>query len=123
FLGKEIPAVGVSGGVDSVLALMLEKNIAADLQPTRVLVMNWGAEFASRSLTVLRQLRAAGVSAEYFYDAKDLDKQFKYAEGLGIAYGILIGDEEAKSNKLTLRDLVKREQKTLSLEELIKEID
>lgn len=119
FLGKKIPAVGLSVGVDRLLAYMLEKEMFKDGAGTKVLVMNLGNEFSSRSIEVLSKLRKSGIPSEYFYDNKDLDKQFKYAEYIGAAYGILIGEQEIKSGKVTIRDLNTRTQEEKTAEEAV----
>ena len=122
FLNKKIPAVGMSVGVDRLLALLLEQGMETTrytLQVTRVLVMNLGQDFAAPSLDILKDLRGAGISAEYFYDAKDLDKQFKYAESQGIPYAILIGDDEISTKTVTLRNLQTRAQESVARSQVV----
>ena len=66
FLGKKIPAVGVSVGVDRVLALMLEQGVKIDLPSTKVLIINLGKQFTVRALEVLREIRSLGIPAAYY---------------------------------------------------------
>ena len=117
--GRYVSAVGMSVGVDRLLGLMLQQGTKLPIPATKVLVMNLGSEFVEKSLEILNQLRTAGIASEYFYDQKDLDKQFKYAEALNIPYAVLIGDEEMKKNGVTVRDLKKREQETIKLPEAV----
>jgi histidyl-tRNA synthetase len=44
------------------------------------------------------------------------------ADRRGFAYAVLIGPEEAKTKKVVLKDLKKREQKTVEIKNLVKEI-
>ena len=122
FSGKKIPAVGMSVGVDRILAYLLERGVSEPAGNTKVLVMNLGNKFTPKSLEVLRVLRGYGINSAYYYDDKDLDKQFKYAESQNIPYAILIGDDELEGNKVTLRDLKSRTQAQVNLEEALEKI-
>jgi histidyl-tRNA synthetase len=67
---------------------------------------------------VADRLRPAGINSELWLDPESkLDKQLKYADQKQIPYVIIIGDSEAKENKVTLKNLKNRTQETLSLEE------
>ena len=47
-----------------------------------------------------------------------LDKQLKYADQKGIPFVVIIGPDEAKNNKVALKNMKTKEQKILSFEEL-----
>ena len=48
-----------------------------------------------------------------------MEKQLKYADQKMIPYVGIIGPEEAEKGTITLKDLTKREQKTMTVDELI----
>lgn len=114
FAGKPIPAVGISFGFDRVIEAMDELNLfPAGLSITEVLVTNtnkWGLKIANT-------LRENGINAEVYLEEKDLEKQLKYADKKDIPYSIIFDKE-----KLILKDMIRRTQETLTLEEIIKKI-
>jgi histidyl-tRNA synthetase len=116
-----LSGVGISFGVDRLydvmetLGLFPEK--AAD--STRVLLVNFDAENALRSLPLLRQLRDAGIAAELYPDAVKLKKQFTYAENKGIPYLLMAGSEEHQKGLYGLKDLSTGEQEALDVEGLV----
>ncbi len=61
------------------------------------------------------QLRNAGLCVETYLDQDDVGKQFKYAEAAGMHWAIRRFDTAASS--ITVRDLSKRQDLTMSLSE------
>ncbi len=74
------------------------------------------------ALDVATTLRENNINTEVFLEDKKLKAKFKYADKLCIPYVIVIGEEEILKNEVTLKNMVSGEQKTVSLEEIIKEI-
>jgi histidyl-tRNA synthetase len=46
----------------------------------------------------------------------------KYADALGIPLAVILGPDEIRMGKVTLKDLIRREQTTIDRAELVKEI-
>ena len=71
-------------------------------------------------------MRAAGLGAEVYPDAKKLGDQLKYADRRGYRFAVVIGEQEFAEQKCQLKDLADRGSVTLSLaagpEELIEAI-
>lgn len=74
------------------------------------------------ALDVATTLRENSINTEVFLEDKKLKAKFKYADKLCIPYVIVIGEEEILKNEVTFKNMVSGEQKTVSLEEIIKEI-
>ena len=51
-----------------------------------------------------------------------MKKQMKYANDMNVPYVILIGSEEKKSGKLTLKNMVTGEQSNLSIVDIIESL-
>eukprot|EP00919_Chromeraceae_sp_WS-2016_P007338 GHVR01017267.1.p1 GENE.GHVR01017267.1~~GHVR01017267.1.p1 ORF type:complete len:267 (+),score=89.93 GHVR01017267.1:1000-1800(+) len=109
FLGKSVPAVGVSVGVERVFSIMEEritkgaKNVRQNV--TEVLVCNVGGENTSnKRLEILSRLWRAGIASEFMYKIKgNIKKQLDYASELGIPIVVIVGDDEIKQNKVQIR--------------------
>lgn len=90
--------------------------------PTQVLVTIFDGKTISNSLAIGEQLRNRGIACEvYPYDETQLKKQFEYADKKGIPYVAIIGPDEVREGKVTLKDLAKRTQESLTIEQLLSE--
>ena len=111
--GEPVAAVGFAMG-DVVLGLLLEKygllpaNLAAT--PAQVLVTVFDKNLQPTSLTVASELRNAGVNAATYPAVATLQKQFKYADRLGVRFVIVIGSDEVTANEVLVKDLRSGEQ-------------
>ena len=116
-----ISGVGISFGVDRIFDVLnqLELYPKEAVNSTKVLFVNFGDKEAAYCLPVLAKLRAAGVSSEIFPDSAKMKKQMSYANAKGIAYVVLVGENEMNENKLTLKNMESGEQKLVSAEELL----
>jgi histidyl-tRNA synthetase len=122
--GGKVPGVGFALG-DVVTELVLKKyGKAPDVRiaPADVLVTMFSPQEAPTSIRIAQSLRASGISAEWYPAPERLPKQLKYADALGIPLAVILGPDEIRSGKATLKDLVRREQITLDEKELKKEI-
>ncbi len=121
--GPNIPAVGFGLGFDRTVEVIQERNLVNTTPTTQVLVTIFSPSLQGLSLSTAKSLREAGVNTELYPDLTDkLDKQFKYADKKGIPYAIIIGQDEADQNVVTLKNLVTRDQQTLPLPSAIKSL-
>jgi len=123
FCKRDVPAVGVSLGLERILVVMEELGMLNTAKSqSKALVTVFSPELRSESLEVVTRLRAAGVNAQMSMDAAKLGKQFKRADSLGIPYAVVIGPDEAASGQVVLKDLGSGEQSTLDLEGLLQKL-
>lgn len=120
--GPDIPAVGTSLGfdriVDCINSLDLLPNLAKS--KTKVLVANFDQNLTSQTLGLASDLRSAGINTAIYPDKDKIGKQIKYAESLNIPYLAILGQNEVDQGKITLKNLVTRDQKLVNLDELLK---
>jgi histidyl-tRNA synthetase len=115
FAGKQIPAVGIAFGFDRVIEAMEELGLfSTGLDVTKVLVTNTNGK---KALEIAEELRRNEINTEVYLDEKDLEKQLKYADKKDIPFSIIFDKE-----KLILKDMIRRTQEYLTLEEIIKKI-
>jgi histidyl-tRNA synthetase len=57
------------------------------------------------ALALTHELRAAGIAAERSFDGRSMKAQFKAADRSGARIAVVVGDQEASSDTVTLRDL------------------
>jgi len=116
--GKEqIPACGFSLGLERILVVMEERGMFPPELSTNaadVLVTVWNEESAGESLKLANELRAAGLRVLVYPQADKFDKQLKYASQIDVPFVCIIGDDELRENKVTLKNMQSREQETVA---------
>ncbi|MBT9557933.1 MAG: histidine--tRNA ligase [Myxococcales bacterium] len=120
FTGESIPAVGISLGVDRLLAGLTELGLvpAGAGAPDVFLVIVEAAETAY-ALGVARDLRAAGLTVQTSLEpGAKMGKQFKLAARTGATAAVVIGSTEAATGSLTVKLLATGEQTSLRVDEI-----
>jgi histidyl-tRNA synthetase len=122
--GERLPGLGYAMG-DVVIGLVAQKYgkvPALRISPTQVLVTTFDAASQAEALKLTSELRAAGLSAEWYPEPAKLDKQLKYANAIGAPLAVIIGPDEAAKGIVTLKDLTTREQKTFRRAQVVAEV-
>jgi histidyl-tRNA synthetase len=122
---KEIPAVGISLGIDRLISALTAGGEAEKVEAIRVLVCAMkGTETEAFGLAarLRRELPPDVNQVELYPKAAKLKKQFEYANKKNIPYLIIIGPDEAASGEATLRNMQTGEQATLPLDALAEKI-
>lgn len=120
FSGEEIPAVGISVGIDRLIAALEELELLPKARASAVvLVTIFDEETLGYSIRIASELRKAGVNAELYLDPKHkLGKQLKYASRKGIPLTVIAGTEEEKEDVVSLRMMESSEQIQVSVAQL-----
>ena len=119
FKGQEIPAVGISLGIDRLLEGLVELELLEEKQAVaQVLVAVFDASTAGYSAEIARRLRAAGVACELFPSYAKLPKQFRRAERAGQRWVLVPGPDEVAKNVVRVKDLSTGEQEDVALDSL-----
>lgn len=115
FSGQDIPACGFSLGLERILVVMSERGMfppALTSSPADVMVVMFDVSTAVHALRVADQMRACGLRVFVYPDAEKLGKQIKYADGLGVPFIALLGDDEIAAGTVTVKDLTAKTQQT-----------
>jgi histidyl-tRNA synthetase len=119
-----VSGVGISFGVDRIYDVMEELQLFPEesLKGTRVLLICFDEASEKHAMSLLSQIRKAGISAEIYPDRVKLKKQFAYADKKGIPYTLVIGSNEMGQQAYGLKNLKSGEQDTLSMPEIIQRL-
>ena len=71
---------------------------------------------------VLSKVRQAGISADMYPEPVKLQKQFKYANSLGVPFVAVVGENERTHEIFTLKNMTSGEQRTVNFDQLIEAI-
>lgn len=120
----DVSGVGISFGADRIYDVMTQLSVFPEnvTEYATLLIVNFGENEQAVCLDLLKQIRKAGVSSEYYPDAAKLKKQMIYANAKKIPYVLLVGEQEISDQKYTLRNMETGEQQALSIEKIIKEL-
>jgi len=119
---KTIPGVGFAVGDMTMFELLneLKKPPVFDPSLTKIFVSTFSSETYQSSLSLANLLRQNNLNCELNTDLNlKIGAQFKYADKKGIPFIAIIGPDEIKDNKVTLKDLGSGQQKLVSTEELV----
>jgi histidyl-tRNA synthetase len=127
FSGKQIPAVGVSIGIERIFNI-LEKHYKDDdtirSNYTEVLVCAAGKNMTKERFKIANELWKNEIKAEILYNENPrMDKQMDYAINNKIPFLLFIGENELKENKIKIKCLSNFEEITVEREKMIEEIN
>jgi histidyl-tRNA synthetase len=107
FTGQEVPATGVSIGVDRLLAALRAKGRISGTTRGPVVVTVMDRERMAEYQAMAAELRNAGIRAEvYLGNPKNFGNQLKYADKRQSPVAVIQGSDEAAAGKVQLKDLI-----------------
>ncbi len=120
--GPDIPAVGMAIGFDRTLEALQQLKLLPPLDSTaQVLLTVIDSNHLDKVLQLAHQLRSRQIKLEVYPNPQDkFRKQLQYALKKNIPYLLIVGENEVKTNQITLKNLKTRQQQTLSLNKVIK---
>jgi histidyl-tRNA synthetase len=114
---KTVPAVGFSIGLERILVVMEERGMYPPLRVGPDALLCWFGVEPARVLEIAAALRAGGARVEVFPESTQLGKQLTYANTLGLPTALILGDGEAQSGEITVKDLASGEQRRVPVAE------
>lgn len=107
FTGQEVPATGISIGVDRLLAALREKGRIGSESSGPVVVTVMDRDRMGDYLAMVADLRNAGIRAEvYLGNPKNFGNQLKYADKRQSPVAVIQGDDEKVRGVVQLKDLI-----------------
>ena len=124
YTDKALSGVGISIGLTRLFYQLKEAGIIKSSSKTlsKILVIPFSQENMDYAIKISSLLRQNKIICDVYYEEKGLKPKLKYANRLGIPYVCIIGEDEEKQNKVTIKNMETGDQKTISLEEIISEI-
>ncbi|MGC9345378.1 MAG: histidine--tRNA ligase [Candidatus Bathyarchaeales archaeon] len=123
FGGEPAPAVGVAHGIDRImLAMQKQKTPLRTEEEKTVMVIPIKEKLKGEALKISRMLRDAGILVEVEVMGRKVTKALEDADRRKIDYAIIVGERELKERAVVVRNLRKREQKTVKIERILETI-
>jgi histidyl-tRNA synthetase len=106
FLGKKVPATGVSIGVSRLAAALEMRGLLSQkthIGPVVVLVLD--RDQLARYQAMVSEMRAAGIRAELYLGQSGMRAQLKYADKRAAPIVVIEGGDERAKGEVTLKDM------------------
>ncbi len=123
FSNHDLPGVGVGVGLETLYELLKEHPITFPKTAPEILMIAFSNELLANVSNIAAELRTVGKRVMvYPGGAEKMAKQLKYANDLKIPYVLILGPDEAKANKIQLKNMETGESQTIRLDELVSKI-
>nr|MDO8134147.1 histidine--tRNA ligase [Candidatus Njordarchaeum guaymaensis] len=121
FAGVDVPATGISFGLERIIDVMREMGmVSLPKTKTMVVVSSVDEESSLEALRIAQRLRRAGISVRTdVMGERNITRQLKYADSIGVPYAIIVGRAEIEKAVFKLKLMEKREEKEMKMEEII----
>ena len=119
--GPDIPAVGMAIGFDRTLEVLRQLNLLPPLTSTaQALFTILDPTYLNQVFKLAQEIRSHQINLEIYPNPQDkFRKQLQYALKKQIPYLLILGEDEVKTNQVTLKNLRTRQQETLPLKTLL----
>ena len=113
---KDLSGVGISFGADRIYDILKELDLFPNYltEGLTVLFVNFGEKESEIALKLAVSLRANSIDCEVYPSPLKMQKQLKYANDRGVKFVAIIGEEEIKLGKITLKNMESGEQILMS---------
>jgi len=123
FGGEPTPAVGVAHGIDRIMLAMQEQKITLVAEEEkRVMVIPVNESLNNEALRISEMLRSEGIAVETEVMRRKVAKALEDADRRGISHVVIVGERELSQGAVVLRDMQRKEQTVVRIEELANKI-
>ena len=113
--GKDIPGIGFALGVERLIILLGDK---IEKKKVDFFLIMLGESSLKKGLSIYTLLTNSGFKGEFDYQLKGLKNQLKKADKVGARFAIILGEDEIKENKATIKDMLKSKQFSVNIEKI-----
>ena len=115
--GNPTPALGFEMGLERLIMTM-EKQGCEFAEPRQcdIYIGSMGEAAGIKAAALVNDLRNGGVKAEWDVMGRGVKAQMKYANKIGAAYSIILGDNELAEGKAKLKNMQSGEESEISLD-------
>lgn len=120
YTDKILPGVGISIGLSRLFYQLNEAKIISSEEKSLVdLLIIPMDDCIHDGIKLLSELREKGVRVSVYTEFAKLKKKFKYADQTKVDYVIVLGEEEIKTRKYSLKDMKTGDQEEVTFDELV----
>jgi len=116
YTDRKLPGVGISIGLSRLFYVLSEHgylNRDYQLSSCDVLILPMTEDFTGAA-ALAALFRRAGIRTAVFSEKKKFKQKMTYADKMGVPYAAILGEDELREGRVTLRDMLTGEQTTAS---------
>ncbi len=116
FGGPDIPSIGFAVGLERTYILMKQLNLNFVIHDNKkiALVILMDRSYQKYALSLIKFTRDNGYACDLSYEIKSIGSQIKWAEKNAYDFVIIIGEDEVKTDSITIKDIKKFTQHKLN---------
>jgi len=116
FGGPDIPSIGFAVGLERTYILMKQLNLNFVIGDNKkiALVVLMDRSYQKYALSLIKFTRDNGYACDLSYEIKSIGSQIKWAEKNAYDFVIIIGEDEVKTDSITIKDIKKFTQHKLN---------
>ncbi|GIW70034.1 MAG: histidine--tRNA ligase [Patescibacteria group bacterium] len=120
FSDKKLPGTGISIGLTRLFDLLKENNLLkyTDRQTLKVLVIPLG-DYTNLAYDLVANLRKSNIQADVLYTGEGLKKKLSIASKSGVRFVAIIGEDEVKNKRITVKDMETGEQNSVPAGDIV----
>lgn len=117
---EKLPGVGISIGLTRLFYQLREANLIKSTKKTTIdcLVLPMSQNELAYAFEVANILRKNGLNIQVYFEDKKFKNKLAYADKLSIPLLAIVGEDEVKSNRVTVKNMLTHEQQTIALKDL-----
>ncbi len=117
--GKKTPAIGFAMGIERICEVLKAENFRLDYDKTDVFIV-YDNNFKKESFLLLNNLRDSGIKAVMSFEDSSFKSQMRQANKVNAKFALIIGEEEMKDQKFSLKNMRDGTQMRIKKEDIIK---
>ena len=121
--GPPLPGIGWALGVDRTLLALEAEGVLPEVAPrVQVYFVPLGAAAKARSVSLVGELRRAGICADLAYGDRGMKGAMKAADRSGASFAVVLGDRDLEAGEAQLKDLSAHAQVAVPLDALVETV-
>ena len=117
--GKPTPAIGFAAGVERILIALNEEIPQTEKNKCDIYIITMLQDSIKTGMIIADQLRQSGFRVEMDSLRRSIKSQFREANKMGAQHTAILGEEELKRNKITIKDMGTGDQQTIEIDSII----
>jgi len=113
--GPSTPATGFALGLERIILLHEQISDEEFMFPTDIFIAWIGDNTFIPAMKIATELRSRGKSVYIEHDSKSIKSQLKRANKFGAGYTVIVGEEELKNGKITVRNMKESSEQSIDI--------
>ena len=119
--GRPTPGIGFGAGIERIALAMQQLGLPVPEEPRPGVMVAYLGEAAKRTaLKLVEDLRDAEVGALLAFGDRSLKSQLKSADRAGVAYTVILGEEELQVGRAAIRQMDNSQQVEVPLNDVVR---